>query len=62
MSETCPEPRASSLVARARDSGSGACALVGGAGTWGESLATGYWGPWLSGLCLVSEARFWALW
>ena len=34
MSEACPEARASSRVGRARDSGSGACLLVDGAGTW----------------------------
>ena len=35
MNEACPGARASSLVGRSRDSGSGACPLLSGAGTWG---------------------------
>ena len=62
MSEACPEARASSLVGRARDSGSGACLLVGGAGTWRGLLLQGTGGPGSWDWALVSEARFWALW
>lgn len=57
MSETCPEPRASSLVARARDSGSGACALV-ELGPGGSLLLQGTGGPGSQACALVSEARF----
>ena len=63
MSEACPEARASSLVGRARDFGSGTCPLLSGAGTWGGRLllqSTG--GPESRACALVSEARFWVLW